>query len=90
MSQFFEILNFDQDIWGNVHYVPAINLISQGTVIKSFYLPSKTNLKNSETRFSRRKTAEESNAKTNVCRIYLVPFCSSKLEHFFKFSFREI
>ena len=27
-SQFFEILIFSQDIWGNVHYVPEINLIS--------------------------------------------------------------
>ena len=25
MSQFFEILIFSQDIWGNVHYVPEIN-----------------------------------------------------------------
>ena len=25
--QFFEILVFSQDIWGNVHYVPEINLI---------------------------------------------------------------
>ena len=24
----FEILIFSQDIWGNVHYVPEINLIS--------------------------------------------------------------
>ena len=27
-NQFFEILNFNQDIWGNVHYVPEINFIS--------------------------------------------------------------
>ena len=25
--QFFEILIFSQDVWGNVHYVPEINLI---------------------------------------------------------------
>ena len=25
---FFEILVFSQDIWGNVHYVPEINLFS--------------------------------------------------------------
>ena len=24
----FEILTFSQDIWGNVHYAPEINLIS--------------------------------------------------------------
>ena len=41
-SQFFEILIFSQDIWGYVHYVPEINLISEGTLIKTFYLPSKT------------------------------------------------
>ena len=28
MFQFFEILSFSQDIWGNIHYVPEINLIS--------------------------------------------------------------
>ena len=28
VSQFFEILIFSQDIWGNIHYVPEINLIS--------------------------------------------------------------
>ena len=28
VSQFFEILIFSQDIWGNVHYVHEINLIS--------------------------------------------------------------
>ena len=27
-NQFFEILIFSQDIWGNVHYVPEINIIS--------------------------------------------------------------
>ena len=27
-NQFFEILIFSQDIWGNVHCVPEINLIS--------------------------------------------------------------
>ena len=38
----FEILIFSQDIWGDVHYVPKINLISLGTLLKAFYLPSKT------------------------------------------------
>ena len=28
VSQFFENLIFSQDIWGNVHYVPKITLIS--------------------------------------------------------------
>ena len=28
VSQFFEILIFSLDIWGNFHYVPEINLIS--------------------------------------------------------------
>ena len=28
VSQFFELLIFSQDIWGNVHYVPEVNLIS--------------------------------------------------------------
>ena len=38
----FEILIFSQDIWENVHYVPEINLISSGTLIKAFYLANKT------------------------------------------------
>ena len=29
-------------IWGNVHYVPEINLISQECLIKAFYFPNKT------------------------------------------------
>ena len=43
LSQFFEIWIFYLDIWGNVHYVPEINLISKGTLINAFYLRSKTN-----------------------------------------------
>ena len=41
-SKFFEILIFSQDIWGSVYYVPEIKLISQGTLIKAFYLSNKT------------------------------------------------
>ena len=66
MSQFFEILICSQNIWGNVHYVPEINLISKRTLIKAFYLPSKVSLKKSGTSFSRQKTAEDSNAKINI------------------------
>ena len=66
MSQFFEILRFSQDIWGNVHYVPEINLISEGNLIKAFYLPNKTIYKKSEAQFCRRKTAEDNDAKINV------------------------
>ena len=63
---FFEILISSQDTWGKVHYVPKINLISQGTPIKSFYLPSKINYNKSETRFCWQKTTEDNNAKINV------------------------
>ena len=45
MSQFFEFLIFSQDIQGNVHYIPEINLISEETMIKAFYLAEKNNLK---------------------------------------------
>ena len=65
MSQILEILSLSQDIWGNVHYVPEINLISYGTLIKAFFLPNKTILKKSDTRFCRRKTAEDNNTKIN-------------------------
>ena len=34
-TQFFEILFFSQDVWGNVHYVREINLISLRPLIKS-------------------------------------------------------
>ena len=47
-------------------YVREINLISYRTVIKAFYLPSKTNQKKYGTQFYRRKTAEDNNAKINV------------------------
>ena len=42
VSQFFEILIFSKNIFGNVHYVREINLIFKGTPIKVFYFPSKT------------------------------------------------
>ena len=42
VSQFFEFLIFSQDIQGNVHYIPEINLISEETMIKAFYLAKKT------------------------------------------------
>ena len=58
MSQFFETLKFSQDILGNVHYVCEINLISEGTLISRG--------KKSETRFCRRKTAQDDNSKINV------------------------
>ena len=91
MSQFFEVLIFNQEIWGNVHYVCEINLIFKETLIKAFYLPIKASWKKSETQFCRRKTVEDYNAKIKVSpNIYLVHFCSSKLVHFFKFSFQEI
>ena len=41
-------------------------------------------------RFCRRRTAEDNKPKINVSWVYLVTFCSSKLVHFFKCSFREI
>ena len=43
VSQFFEILMFSQGIWGNAPYVHETNLISYRTLIKAFYLSSKTN-----------------------------------------------
>ena len=55
----FEILIFIQDIWGNVHYVTEINLISEGSLIKAFYLVNKTMSKKYETPFCRQKIAEE-------------------------------
>ena len=36
VSRCFEVLIFNQDIWGNVHYVREDNLISQGTLKKPF------------------------------------------------------
>ena len=64
--QCFEILIFSHDVWGNVHYVRKTNLIFEGSLIKAFYVPNKIFWKKSETRFCRRKTAEDSNAKINI------------------------
>ena len=66
MSQFSENLIFSQDIGQMFRYVREISLISQGTLIKVFHLPIKTNFKKSEARFCRQKTAENGNAKINV------------------------
>ena len=44
MSQFFEILIFNGDIWGNVHYGREINLISEETN-KSLLSPEQNKLK---------------------------------------------
>ena len=80
----FEILVFSQDIWGNGHYVPEINLISWGTLIKAFYFSNKTIWRKSETGFCRRKTAEDNNAKIVVfpnipCTFLLFKAVSGKL-----------
>ena len=80
LSQFSEILIFNQDVWGNVHYVPAINLISYRTLIKVLYFPSKTNQNKSETWFCGQKTTEDNKAKINVS-----PDTSSKLVLLIKF-----
>ena len=70
----------------SIRYVPEINLISKAPLIKAFYLSSKTNFSKSETQLCRRKTAEDNNAKVN----FSPNIRSSKLLHFFKFSFQEI
>ena len=82
----FEILIFSQDIWKSVHYVLEINVISYGTLKKAFYLPSKTIQKKFETRFWRWKATKDNNAKIKV--FPNMPFCCSKLVHFFKISRR--
>ena len=65
LSQFFEISIFGQDIQGNVHYVPGINVNSQVTLIKAFYLPRKTK-EIWDIILQRQKIAEDNNAKINV------------------------
>ena len=80
MSRFYKILIFSQDIWGNVHYICEINLISEGTLIKAFYLLSKTNQKKSETSFCKRKTVEDDNAENKrfpEYTLYLLLFKAS-------------
>ena len=44
MSQFFETLIFNQDIWGNVHYVPEINLVLLGNPDESLLAHEKKNI----------------------------------------------
>ena len=48
MSQFFLILIFSQDIWGNIHYGRKIKLIFEGTDKKSLLSPKQNNLKKFE------------------------------------------
>ena len=87
MSHFIEILIFSQDIWGNVHYIPEINLIFLGTLIKALYLSNKTISKKSEIRFYRRKTAEDNNAKIkgfpNISCTFLLFKSNAFLQIFF-------
>ena len=87
VSQYFEILIFSQYIWGNVHYVPEINLISYKNLIETFYLPSKTNLKRYETWFCRWKTAQDDNAKIkfspNIPGTFLLVKTTAFLQIFF-------
>ena len=86
----FEILSFIQDIRQNVHYVPEINLISEGTSIKAFYLLNKTIKKKSETQFCRLKTGEDDNANKNVPPNIPCTFSLFKVSAFFQtFSSRK-
>ena len=66
VSQILEILVLRQDFTGKVHHFCEINFISSWNLMKSFYLPNKTNKKKFETRFCKRKTAEDKNVKINI------------------------
>ena len=68
------LLIFSHNILGNVHYVPEINLISSGILIKAFYFPSKKSLKKSETSKDERQL-KTIISKQTFPRIYLVHFC---------------
>ena len=74
VSLFFELLIFSHDVWGNFG--------------KSISSPKQNKLKEIWD-ICRRRRAENDNSKINASRIYLVPFCFSKLVHFSKISFRE-
>ena len=45
MSQFFEILNFSQDIWRNIDHIPETKLSSSGTLTKTLLSPEQNYLK---------------------------------------------
>ena len=64
MSQFFEILIFDQDIWRIDNYVCESCFLRNSD--KSLLYRGKTNEKNSETQFCKRETTQDDNAKINV------------------------
>ena len=57
----FGNLIFSQGIWGNVYYVPEINLISEGSLIKSFYLSNKISEK-----FTFPTSLKASNKRTHI------------------------
>ena len=82
MSLFFGILIFSQDIWGNVCFVTEINLN------KSLLSSEQNNLKKkSETRFCRRKAAEDNNAKIKVFPNIACSFLLVKASAFLQISF---
>ena len=64
-------------------------LFPSWNLIKTFNLLSKKSFRKFDKRFWRRKTAEDDNVKIKDSWTYLVPFSSSKVVHFFKFSFGE-
>ena len=55
---------------------------------KSLFSPEQNKLK-INLRHGFVETAEDDNVKINASGMYSVPFCSSKLVHFFKYPFRE-
>ena len=57
----FGNLIFSQGIWGNVYYVPEINLISEGSLIKAFYLSNKISEK-----FTFPTSLKASNKRTHI------------------------
>ena len=75
-------LSFSQDFRGNLYIMSLRSASFPQKILQKLFI-SQAKQKNSGTRFCRRKLAEEH------LWIWLAPFCSSKLVHFFKLSFRE-
>ena len=86
LSQFFKILIFSKDIWGNVHYVPEINLISYGTLIKAFISraeQTKRNLRHGFLDEGQLKTIMKINVSPNMPCTFLLFKASAFLQSFF-------
>ena len=87
VSQISEILIFNQDIWGSVHYVLEINLISSGILIRKTNSQAKQTKRNLRHGFVDEKQLNTIMPNQTLPWIYLVPFLLFKATAFLQIFF---